>query len=108
MIRLIAKLGGFLGRKGDGEPGMKTLWLGLQGARDFVEGMAFVQGLETRHTDFYLMRWLKPSADEPEAFTGSGELGVCTTGEMTGPANVTVITSTSARTVQIRFDFRAR
>lgn len=30
MIRLIASLGGFLGRKGDGEPGAKTLWIGLQ------------------------------------------------------------------------------
>jgi hypothetical protein len=30
MIRLIASLGGFLGRKGDGEPGSKTLWIGLQ------------------------------------------------------------------------------
>ncbi|MCA2508111.1 MAG: hypothetical protein IM579_21670, partial [Microcystis sp. M62BS1] len=25
----IASLGGFLGRKGDGEPGVKTIWLGL-------------------------------------------------------------------------------
>ncbi|TRT76625.1 MAG: hypothetical protein EWV83_10490, partial [Microcystis sp. M_OC_Ca_00000000_S217Cul] len=23
-------LGGFLGRKGDGEPGVKTIWLGLR------------------------------------------------------------------------------
>lgn len=30
MIRLIASLGGFLGRRGDGEPGVKTIWLGLQ------------------------------------------------------------------------------
>jgi hypothetical protein len=29
-IRLTARLGGFLGRKGDGEPGTQTLWLGLQ------------------------------------------------------------------------------
>jgi hypothetical protein len=28
-IRLIAQRGGFLGRKGDGEPGARTLWLGL-------------------------------------------------------------------------------
>jgi hypothetical protein len=27
-IRLIAKLGGFLGRKNDGEPGMTTIWRG--------------------------------------------------------------------------------
>ena len=30
VLRLIARLGGFLGRKGDGEPGVKTIWLGLK------------------------------------------------------------------------------
>jgi hypothetical protein len=39
VVRQIATLGGFLGRKGDGEPGVKTLWLGMQRLRDFVEGM---------------------------------------------------------------------
>jgi hypothetical protein len=34
MIRLIASLGGFLGRKGDGEPGAKTLWIGMQRTMD--------------------------------------------------------------------------
>ena len=34
MIRLIASLGGFLGRKSDGEPGAKTLWIGLQRTMD--------------------------------------------------------------------------
>lgn len=29
-VRALAKLGGFLGRKGDGEPGPTTLWRGLQ------------------------------------------------------------------------------
>jgi hypothetical protein len=29
-MRMVASLGGFLGRKGDGEPGTKSLWLGLQ------------------------------------------------------------------------------
>lgn len=29
-IRMVAPLGGFLGRKSDGEPGIKSLWLGLQ------------------------------------------------------------------------------
>jgi len=28
--RMVASLGGFLGRKGDGEPGTKSLWIGLQ------------------------------------------------------------------------------
>lgn len=29
-MRMIASLGGFLGRKSDGEPGTKSLWIGLQ------------------------------------------------------------------------------
>lgn len=29
-IRMVASLGGFLGRKGDGEPGTQTIWLGWQ------------------------------------------------------------------------------
>jgi hypothetical protein len=30
VMRMVATLGGFLGRKSDGEPGTQTLWLGLQ------------------------------------------------------------------------------
>lgn len=30
VLRLIARVGGFLGRKSDGEPGVKTIWLGLK------------------------------------------------------------------------------
>lgn len=33
-VRWIAQLGGFLGRKGDGEPGVKTLWRGLKRLHD--------------------------------------------------------------------------
>lgn len=33
---MIARLGGFLARKGDGDPGPKALWIGLQRTRDFV------------------------------------------------------------------------
>jgi len=29
-VYLLASLGGFLGRKNDGEPGTKSLWIGLQ------------------------------------------------------------------------------
>lgn len=36
IIVLIARLGGFLARKGDGPPGPKALWIGLQRTRDFV------------------------------------------------------------------------
>jgi hypothetical protein len=35
-IREIAALGGFLGRKGDGEPGVKSLWIGLRRLADFT------------------------------------------------------------------------
>lgn len=34
LVRLIATLGGFLARKGDGEPGVETIWLGLQRTKD--------------------------------------------------------------------------
>lgn len=45
VIRQIARLGGFLGRKGDGEPGVKTLWLGFQRLRDFVQGVEFMRSV---------------------------------------------------------------
>lgn len=35
-MRLVASLGGFLGRKCDGEPGTQTLWLGLQRLDDLT------------------------------------------------------------------------
>ena len=35
-IRMVATLGGFLGRKGDGQPGTKSLWLGLQRLDDIT------------------------------------------------------------------------
>jgi transposase-like protein/transposase Tn5 family protein len=37
-VRWIAQLGGFLGRKGDGEPGVKVLWRGLRKLQDMVAG----------------------------------------------------------------------
>lgn len=30
VLRLVARLCGFIGRKSDGEPGVKIIWLGLQ------------------------------------------------------------------------------
>ena len=44
-VRLVAQLGGFLGRKGDGEPGAQTLWRGLQRLDDIVVGFALALGL---------------------------------------------------------------
>lgn len=43
VIRLIAQRGGFLGRKGDDEPGAKTLWLGLQEIAIFVKGARYAR-----------------------------------------------------------------
>ena len=43
VVRLIAMLGGFLARKGDGEPGVKTIWLGLQRVVDFAAGIRFAR-----------------------------------------------------------------
>jgi hypothetical protein len=34
MIGLVASLGGFPGRKSDGEPGAKTVWIGMQRTMD--------------------------------------------------------------------------
>lgn len=40
MIRMVAMLGGFLGRAGDGQPGSKTLWTGLDRVSHFVLALA--------------------------------------------------------------------
>ena len=37
-VRQMARLGGFLARKGDGEPGVKTIWRGLRRLDDLVTG----------------------------------------------------------------------
>lgn len=41
-VRWIAKLGGFLGRKGDGEPGVMTLWRGWQRLMDYAAMWKFM------------------------------------------------------------------
>lgn len=47
IIRQIASLGGFRGRKCDGEPGVKTFWLGFARLRDFVRGIEFLRSIYT-------------------------------------------------------------
>jgi hypothetical protein len=37
-VRGVAKLGGFLGRKGDGNPGVRALWRGYQRLQDMLQG----------------------------------------------------------------------
>src|SRR5262249_56146866 len=38
VVRHIASLGGYLGRKGDGPPGPKAMWLGMQRMTDLARG----------------------------------------------------------------------
>jgi hypothetical protein len=38
-VRGVARLGGFLGRKGDGEPGVRALWRGYQRLQDMILGL---------------------------------------------------------------------
>ena len=46
VVRLVARLGGFLARTGDGEPGVKTIWLGMQRILDFAAGIKFSRELQ--------------------------------------------------------------
>jgi len=39
---MVAGLGGFLGRKGDGEPDTKSLWLGIQRLDDIAATWKFM------------------------------------------------------------------
>jgi hypothetical protein len=41
-VHMIASLGGFLGRKSDGEPGTKSLWLGIQRLDDIAATWKFM------------------------------------------------------------------
>jgi len=46
-VRGVAKLGGFLGRKSDGEPGALTLWRGYQRLQDMLAGFQLHASLAT-------------------------------------------------------------
>jgi hypothetical protein len=43
VVRQIAMLGGFLGRKGDGEPGIQTIWTGFRRLMDFTLALQALQ-----------------------------------------------------------------
>jgi hypothetical protein len=43
--RMVASLGGFLGRKGDGDPGTQTIWLGLQRLDDITAMWCVMTGV---------------------------------------------------------------
>jgi hypothetical protein len=44
-IRWLARLGGFLARKSDGEPGVKTLWRGCRTFYDIIEGVNLLNNI---------------------------------------------------------------
>jgi len=46
-VRWIAQLGGFLGRKNDGEPGVKTIWQGLRRLHDIAQTWLLVSPTST-------------------------------------------------------------
>ncbi len=50
MILMIAKLGGFLGRKSDGEPGPKVMWMGMQKMKDFTLAWKTFHSLPPKQT----------------------------------------------------------
>jgi hypothetical protein len=49
-VRAVARLGGFLDREGDGEPGWQTLWRGYRRLQDIVLGVQLKAGRV--HSDF--------------------------------------------------------
>jgi len=49
-IRMVASLGGFLGRKCDGKPGTQALWLGLQRLDDITEMWKISMSVLAPHT----------------------------------------------------------
>jgi hypothetical protein len=44
-LSMMARLGGYLARKGDGPPGPKAIWIGLQRTRDFVIALEAMEAL---------------------------------------------------------------
>jgi hypothetical protein len=65
ITRLIAELGGFLGRKSDGEPGSITLARGLQRLHDIVTGILLVQKLHSA----------QPANSSSRIFPSKGDYG---------------------------------
>jgi len=51
VTRWVAQLGGFMGRKGDGEPGVMVLWLGFQRLYDIANSwlLFYLPSSETRN-----------------------------------------------------------
>lgn len=46
MTRMLAGLGGFLGRKDDGEPGVKTVWQGYDKLLHYIEAAEMLKQVQ--------------------------------------------------------------
>jgi len=65
--RGVAQLGGHLGRRGDGQPGWKTIWRGWLYLSDLAEGARlYAVTLANQHTD--IRQTLRPSANPDDWF----------------------------------------
>jgi hypothetical protein len=47
ILLMVAQLGGFLGRKGDGQPGAKSMWLGLQRMDDLAQMWRAIKSMKS-------------------------------------------------------------
>jgi hypothetical protein len=54
-VRMVAQLGGFLARKGDGEPGVKTIWRGLLRLDDIAATWLLARACNEHQSDRSLM-----------------------------------------------------
>jgi hypothetical protein len=43
ITRMLAQLGGFLARKGDGEPGIKNIWRGYRTLKNYIDALEVAQ-----------------------------------------------------------------
>lgn len=48
VTRKLAMLGGFIGRKGDGEPGVKAIWIGYQRLMHYIEAFQIFNAMENQ------------------------------------------------------------
>ncbi len=53
-VRMVAQLGGFLARTGDGEPGVKTLWRGLIRLEDIAATWLLLRGAGDHQLDHFM------------------------------------------------------
>lgn len=52
MVNMIASLGGYIGRKHDGPPGPKTMWIGLQRMLDYALAWRSFKALKKRRQGY--------------------------------------------------------